>query len=79
MCKVQVLVFSFVPGDNFCDNLYPSGDAVRIGNPDAIQAVLQALQVFSQAKCTTRIHRNNFVHPVAEDEAAIQHGNPGFL
>ncbi len=77
--QIQVLIIAAVARDEPVDQRCPFIVAVRIRQAYPVQAVLQAAQVFSQAERLARIHRDDFIHTVAENEAAIQHGNRGFL
>ena len=48
--QVQVLILACVARDELVDDARPFRIAVRIGESDAVQAVLQAPQVFFQAE-----------------------------
>jgi len=61
------------------DQAHPGLVVVRIGEPDAVQAVLQAPQMLGEPERVARIHRNHLVNAVAENEAAIEHRNAGLL
>ena len=51
----------------------------RIGEPDAVEAALQALQVFGKPERMARIDRHHFVHAVAEYETAVEHRHARFF
>ena len=53
--QVQVLVFAFVARDQFLDDGRPFRIAVRVGQLDTVQAVLQPLQVLGQAERAARL------------------------
>jgi hypothetical protein len=44
---------------------------MRIGELDAVQTLLQAVQVLLEAEGLPRIDGDHFIHAVAEEEAAI--------
>src|SRR5690242_3579764 len=77
--EVKGLVIAFISGNDPFHQAPPFVIGMRILQADAIQAVLQALQMIGQAKRLARINRNDFVHAIAKNEASIQYGNSRFL
>ena len=48
---------------------------VRIGEPDAVEAVLQAREVLRQPERLAPVDGDELVDAVAVDEAAVEHGD----
>ena len=71
--QVEILVICFIARNQLVDELPPFGIAVRVLQADAVQAVLQSLQVISQTKHMARIYRDDFVYAVAKNKTAIQY------
>ncbi|MCY1230805.1 hypothetical protein D9M72_432330 [compost metagenome] len=75
---VDQLVRQAVGLDHLADQLQPLPGAVRIGNPDALQAAVQAGQMLVPAEWLAVVVRDDFVDAIAKDEAAIEDGDAGF-
>ena len=52
---------------------------MRVGETDAVEAVLQPREVLRQPERPSLVHGNELVDAVAEDEPAIEDGDLRFL
>ena len=77
--QVEVLIVTIVAGDNLFQQTAPFLVGMRVLQTNTIKAVLQAEQMFSQAKRLVGINRDDFIHAVTKNETSIQHGNACFL
>ena len=77
--QVQRLILGFIQFDEAARQPRPFGVAMGIGEPDAVEAGPQSQQVLGEPERMPRVHRDHFVHAVAEDEAAIEHRDPGLF
>ncbi len=57
------------------DEADPLVAAMRIGQLDAVEALLQPRQVLFETEGLPRIHRDHLVDAVAEEEAAVHDRN----
>src|SRR5262249_25502495 len=55
------------------NDLLPLRIRMRVRHPDAVEASLQAREMMREAERLAAIHRNELVHAVAVDEAAVEH------
>ena len=69
--QVDVLVLRLVALDEFAHAFFPFIVRVRVGDAYAIKAALQAHQVLVQPERAARVHRDDFVDAVAENEPAV--------
>lgn len=57
------------------DDPFPFGVGVRVGEPDAVEAARKAREMMRQSERLAGVHGDELVHPVAVDEAAVEHGH----
>jgi predicted RNA methylase len=77
--QVKGLIIAFISGNDPFHQTPPFGIRMWILQADAVQAVLQALQMIGQTKRLARVNRNDFIHAIAKNEAPVQHGNARFI
>jgi hypothetical protein len=73
--QIDALVVEGLPRDKLADDRGPLGVGVRIGEPDAVETVLQSREVLREPECLPPVHRDELVHAVAVDEAAVENGD----
>jgi hypothetical protein len=77
--EIDALVVEGLLGDQLQDDVAPLGPAVGVADPDGGEAALQAREVLVDAERHARVDRDQLIDAVAEDEAAVQHGDLRFL
>src|ERR1700682_6619706 len=73
--KIDALIVEGSTRNKLADDRFPFGGGVRVRQPDAVEAALQASEMLSQTKRLSVVDGDQFVYPVTIDEAAIEHGN----
>src|SRR5690606_12529431 len=76
---VDELVGPGVAGDQHVDQGGPAGGVQRVGDADLVEAALEPRQVLGPAERASAVDRHDLVDAVAEDEAPVEHRDPGFL
>ncbi len=61
------------------DQRPPLLQRMRIGQPDAVERLLQSSEVFVDAEGTARIDRDNFVSAVAKQKTTVERRNFRFV
>jgi len=73
--KIDGLIIERSPRDELADDRFPFGIGVRVDEPDAVEAALKPGKMLPQAIRLPAVDRDQFIHTVAVDEAAIEHGH----
>src|SRR5439155_20348037 len=73
--EIDVLVIPGISRDDFCDELCPLRERVRVGESNRIEARLEPGQMLLEAERPPRIHRDQLVDTVPEYKAAVEHRN----
>src|SRR3954471_3187539 len=75
--EVDALVLEWLALDQAGDRAAPLLARVRVADADSAQAALKATEVLFQPEGHLGIDRDHLVHPVAEDESAVEHRHLG--
>ncbi|MCY1219966.1 hypothetical protein D3C81_1298690 [compost metagenome] len=75
---IDHLVRHPVGTDHFVDQCLPLRGAVRVGNPDRLQAAVQARKMLRTAERLAAVVRDDLIDAIAKDKAAVEDRNAGF-
>src|SRR5207248_2497230 len=71
--QVQRLIAERLLDDQFANERFPLCLGVRIGETDAVEAVLQTAQMVRHPERLTPVNRNDLVDAVTIDESSIEY------
>jgi len=71
--EIDILVIPGISRDDFCDELGPLRERMRIGEAYRLEARLEPGEMLLEAERPPGIHRDHLVDPVPENKATVEY------